>query len=299
MKKYWDIISGLLAGILLAFLAEFKLDKIQLAYSVIILMLVCVGVMRIIKQAIDTQQHTKKRKPTIIDSMVDGQNSIKAISLAQAPTKYGEKIGKFIITIFRGEKKTMKKIKAFVSKFKGYMLTTALAILTIIEMCGAPINTLFGGALTIKGVAVLPVVTLICTAVVGILSNGYTKEQMEKIKALFSTSNTTELVLAEIKKTIKEKTAQLTQFNKVLNTQENELANFQSEYETLNNTLMAKKEMCAMVPQLATVEDVQLATNAVVSCKAKIEDKKAEIEKTKAMIETLTTTINALKSQIN
>lgn len=298
IKKYWDILSGLFTGILLAFLARFKLEKIQLAYSIIILILVCIGVMRIIKQAVEKQRHTRAREPTIIDSMVDGQNSIKAISLAQTPTREGEKIGEMIITILKGEKNIMKKFKTFFSKFKGYMLTVALAILTIVEMYGGFINELFGGVLAIKGIAVLPIATLGCTVVVGILSNGYTKEQIDRIKALFSTATTNELVLAEIKKTIKEKTAQLAQFNKVLTTQETALAAYENELTTLENTLSAKKEMNAMIPQLASIEDVQLAANAVVECRNKVAKQKDEIAKTNATIKTLTTNINALKSQI-
>ena len=190
------------------------------------------------------------------------------------------------------------KIKQFFGKFKGYMLTIALAILSVVEMCGGFINELCGGAFTINGVEVLPVVTLACTAVVGIVSNGYTKEQRDKIKALFSKSSTNELVLAEIKKTIKEDNAKLAQYNKVLATQEAELENLQTELEQKKNTHAAKKEMYGMVPRLASAEDVQLAATEVVNTEAKVAEKKAEIEKTKATIENLKTTINALKSQL-
>ena len=302
LKKYWDIISGILASLLIVILADFKLQTIQLCYSIIILTLVSIGMFRIIKQAAEGEKKDKGRKHNIVDSIIDGQRSIKAVSLAQAPTEEGEKIGKTIINIWEDTKKTMKnfkeKVKTFWGKFKGYMLTIALAILTIIELCGAPINALCKGALTVKGVEILPLVTLACAIVVGLISNGFTKEQREKIKALFSKSTTNELVKEEIKKTIKEKSAQLTQFNKLLSTQEHELANFNSELETLNNTLQAKREMYTMIPQLATAEDVQLANNAVVGCNAKIADKKAEIAKTKETIGTLTTTINALKNQL-
>ena len=297
-KQYWDMIGGVLMGIVLAVIAEFKLETVQLYYSIIILMLVCIGIMRCLKQAVEKQRHQKERKHTIIDSLVEGQKSIKAISLSQAPTEEGEKIGKNIIILWEVLKRVMEKLKLFFSKFKGYMLTIALAVLTVIEMCGGFINDMCGGALAINGVAILPVITLGATAVVGALSNPNTKEQREKIKALFSKSTTNELVLVEIKKNIKEKTAQLTDFNKVLTTQEHALANLESELETLNNTLSAKKEMYGMIPQLATAEEVQLATNAVVDCQAKIADKKTEISKTKETIGTLTTTINALKSQL-
>lgn len=295
IKKYWDIFGGTLTGIGLAIIADFELGIVQLCYSVIILILVCIGVFRLIKQETDKKN---ERKHNIIDGVVDGQKSIKAISLAQSPMEEGEKIGKNILNLWGETKHAMEKIKTFFSKFKGYMLTISLAVLSVVEMCGGFINSAFGGALTFKGIEVLPLVTLVCATVVGIISNGYTKEQREKIKALFSKSNTNELVLAEIKKTIKDKSAQLAEFKKMLATQEHELTNFESELETLNNTLQAKKEMFAMVPQLATEEDVQLAANAVVNCQAKISTKKEEIAKTTETVENLTTTINALRNQL-
>lgn len=297
-KKYWDILGGITAGILLTIISKYELERIQLYYSVIILTLVSIGIFKIIKQTIEKQGNKRARERNIVDSIVDGQRSVKAINIAQAPTKDGEKIGELIIIFFRGLKKLMKNFKTFFSKFKGYMLTIALAILTAVEMCGGFINELCGGALTINGIAIIPLVTLVCAVIVGVISNGYTKEQRTKIKALFSTATTNDLVLAEIRKTIKEKTAQLTQFNKALTTQNHELENFEKELETFKNTLQAKKEMCAMIPQLATNEDVQLATNDVVNCQAKIASKKNEIEKTEATIATLITTLNALKSQL-
>jgi hypothetical protein len=298
IKQYWDIIGGIAASILLTIISSYELEKIQLYYSIIILTLVSIGILKIIRQAVEKQGNKRVRKRNIVDSILDGQSSVKAINLAQAPTKDGEKIGEIIIIILKGIRKIMKNLTTFFSKFKGYLLTIALAILTAVEMCGGYINEICGGTLIVNGVAILPLVTLICTIVVGILSNGYTKEQREKIKALFSKSNTNDIVQAEIKKTIKEKTAQLAQFNKLLTTQEHELENYESEISTLNNTLQAKKEMYAMIPQLATNEDVQLAANAVTECNAKIADKKNEITKTKTTIDELTTTINALKSQI-
>lgn len=296
IRKYWDIVGGILAGIGIAAIAKFELEIVQLCYSVIILIIVCIGILRLIRQ--ETNKKQNERKHNAIDTVIDGQKPIRAISLAQSPTEEGEKIGKKIISLWGGLKPMLDKFKNYFSKFKGYMLTIALAILSVVEMCGGFINSAFGGALTINGIAIVPLVTLVCTVVVGIISNGYTKEQQEKIKALFSKSNTNELVLAEIKKQIKEKAAQLTQFNKLLTTQEHELANFESEYETLNNTMQAKKEMYGMVPQLATEEDVQLAANEVVNCQAKINTKKEEIAKTKTTIENLNTTINALRNQL-
>lgn len=294
IKKYWDIICGILSGGLLAFIAKFELNTVQLVYSVLILMLLCIGVLRIIKQEIEK----KHRKKTVIDTLVDGQKPIKAVHIVQEPYTEGERVGYFILIIYKGVKSMWEKFKLFWSKFKGYLLTIALTILTIIEMCGDFINSAFGGALVIDGVKILPLITLICAVGVGIISNGYTKEQREKIKALFSKSPTNELVTAEIKKTIKEKSAQLLQFNKVLATQQHQLSNLESELETLNNTLQAKIEMNAMTPQLASDADVQLARNEVGACNAKIETANEEINTTKANIEVLITTISTLKSQL-
>lgn len=298
IKKYWDILTGIITGIILAAISKYEVYRVQLYNSVIILILVSIGFFRVIKQEAEKRGKIKERKHNIIDNIVDGQKSIKAINIAQAPTREGEKIGEITINFLGVIKKAMEKFKTFFNKFKGYLLTTALAILTIIEMCGGYINSLFGGVLTINGVAILPVITLVCTAIVGTLSNGYTKEQQEKIKALFSKSVTNELVIEEIKKTIKEKTAQLSQYNKTLATQETELDNLNKELDTITNTYNAKKEMFAMVPQLATEADVQAAANALVECKAKIEKKNEEITKTKVIVDTLKTTINALKSQL-
>lgn len=306
IKSYWDLIFGALTGIVIAVASRFKLDKIQLCYSIIILMLVCIGIFRVLRQEIEKRQEKKARKHSIIDSVVDTQKPIKAISIAQAPTKEGERLGKIILIIWGGIKKPMEKFKTFFSKFKGYMLTVALAILTLIEMCGGYINELCGGVLTIKGIAVLPVVTLVCTAVVGILSNSFTKEQRETIKTLFkastdtsaTASNKNKLVIAEIKKTIKEKKAQLSQFNKVLATQKHELATLESELATLNNTLQAKEEMFAMTPRLATEADIQAAKNDVVNCQARINDKKTQIAETEKTINAITTTIGSLESQL-
>jgi hypothetical protein len=296
IKRYWDLLGGAITGIGLAVLADFKLESVQLCYSVIILMLVSIGAFRVIRQ--ETEKQRNKRDHTMIDSMVDAQKSIKAVGLAIEPLREGKETGKLILMIIGGLKKMKEKLKVFFSKYKGYLLTIALAILTIIEGCGGYINSLFGGVLAINGVEVLPMVTLVCTAIVGVISNGYTPEQREKIKALFTNSSTNELVKAEIKKNIKEKTAQYHQFNKVLATQETEKAALETELASLKNTLQAKREMFAMTPQLATEADVQLASNDCTNCEAKILNKNEEIAKTKEMIENLHTMLEALKSQL-
>ena len=295
VKKYWDIIGGFIAGFILALMARFELARVQLFYSIIILVLVSIGVLRMVKQAIETH---KDRKHSLIDNIVDGQGAVKAVRIAQEPMREGEKIGKILIEILEGIKNIMKKIKAFLDKFKGFVLTVALMILAVLEMCGGFINDWCGGVFTINGIEVLPVVALVSTAVVGIISDGYTKEQRDKIKALFSKSSTNELVKAEIKRTISDKNTELANAKKDLAKKQTELGNLQAELERNKNTHAAKKEMYGMVPQLATADDVQTAANDVVNTEAAIANKTAEIDKVTAQIDTLETTINALKNQL-
>ena len=296
IKEYWDIIGGVLAGLGIAALAKFELLTLQVCYSVIILIIVCIGFLRLIRQS--TQKKQKDRRHTAIDAVVDGQKPIKAIGLAQSPVEEGEKIGKKILSLWEGLEPMRDKFKRFFSRFKGYTLAAALAVLTGVEMCGGVINSAFGGVLTIGGVAVLPLATLVCAVLVGAISNGFTKEQLGEIKALFSKSDTNELVHAEIKKQLSEKTTLQAQLNKELKAHRHELADLESELEALNRTMQAKREMFAMVPQLATAEDVQQATAAVAECEAKIAAKEIEISETEATVDTLTTTISALRSQL-
>lgn len=300
IKRYWDILGGFITGVGVSILARFELGKIQLVYSIIILVLVSIGVFKIIKQSMEKERgkKAKKRKKTIIDDMVDGQKPVKAINLAQSPTKEGEKLGQLLLDTFKEVKKKMKKIKVLFDKFKGYLLTGALTVLTIVEMCGGFINDMLGDALTIKGVEVLPLITLVAAIIVGCISNGFTKEQQEKVKALFAKSTTDELVTAEIKKELKEDESKLNQANKLLATKETELDNLNSALVNAKNTLEAKKKMFNMVPQLATEEVVQAAANEVVNIEAKIEEKKDEIAKVNLQVVNLTKTIAALKSQL-
>lgn len=295
--KYWDIILGFVVTFILSALARNELEKIQTLYADIILLLVTIGVFKVIKQAVDKGK--KERGHNIIDNVVNAQQPVKALNMAENPTKAGEAIGKVIITIWRGVKKKMKNLMEFWSKFKGYILTLALAILTGIEMCGGFINGLFGDMLTINGVSILPVITLSCTVIVGLASNGYSKEQNEKIKALFSGGVTNDIVLEEIKKSIKEKSTALSVANKTLSAQERDLIVYENELESLTKTLQAKREMYGMTPQLATAEDVQAAAAAVAEGENKVAEQKAAISATKTEIESLNTIINALKVNYN
>lgn len=299
VKKYWDLLSGLIVGLALSIMAHSDSETVHWIYSVILMLLACVGLFRLIRQTIEGGLKAKKgREHTPIDNMVDNLIVVKAIGLAQEPTKEGEKYGKKIIVLWEATKPIMKKLIEIFDKYKGYILTVLLGILTMVENYGGYINQLCGGALTINGVKVLPIVTLVCTMVVGILSNGYTKEQMETIKATLKRSTIDELVNADIKKSLKENTAKYAQYAKIHATKETELVGLNNELQSLNNTYNAKVKMFNMTPQLASKDDVQFAANAVFECEQKIANKKAEIVDVNNTMEALKTNINALKSQL-
>ena len=115
IKKYWDLFGGVITGIALTIVAKFKLEKVQLIYSVIILILVSIGILKIFKQTIEKKKN--KRRETIIDKASDGYKAIKAIRLAENPTKEGEEVGKLILIIWRHLKFMLNKVKLFFDKY--------------------------------------------------------------------------------------------------------------------------------------------------------------------------------------
>lgn len=291
--KYWDIILGFAAGLALTIMAKFDNEKIQLYYSIIILMLASMGVFKIIKQSID-----KSNRKEVVDSIVNKPKPVKALNLALNPTQEGEKIGKDIIFIWRESKNIMQKLKELFDKYKGYILAVALGVLTLLEDYGSYINSVFDGKLVLWGYEVIPVVTLVAAVTVGILSNGFSKDEMKTIKALFCKSSDDEIVTEEIKRTIKNSEAELKANNKLLTVLKQELVNLESALTNASNTVLAKQKMYTMVPQLATEADVQDAKNIAVKCEAEVNEKKVEIEKVQNIIKNLSTTISALKSQL-
>jgi hypothetical protein len=202
LKKYWDIFGGLVVGILMAVFAEFKLEKIQLYYSIIILILLSIGFFRMIRQTVN---ENRKERHTVIDTMLDGQRAVKAVRMAQNPTMDGEVLGYATIKLWEGLKMIIKKVKKLFDKFKGIALAVALGIVALVEGYGGFINELCGGVLMVNGVEVLPLVTFVASLIVGIISNGWTKEQKEQINALLK-SDTAKLVIAEVKKDEAKKT---------------------------------------------------------------------------------------------
>ena len=116
VKKYWDILGGTIIGLVASFIVNWQIEKIQLIYSVIILILMFIGIFKVFA---DKFGKTKKRveiEPNdvnFVDKMMSVQKPIKALKLSQNPTEDGEEIGKLIIESMKEGEQSMKKIKDF------------------------------------------------------------------------------------------------------------------------------------------------------------------------------------------
>lgn len=117
IKRYWDIFGGAFCGLGLSYMVSWKLTEIQLIYSIIILILVCIGLFKVLKTSIDKQ--LTKRK-IILDKLVDSQKPMRAIHIANNPTKTGEELAEVLIDTMKGGKKLMEKIKNFFIWIKNY-----------------------------------------------------------------------------------------------------------------------------------------------------------------------------------
>lgn len=106
IKEYWDIFGGTIFAFLITLLAKFELNTIQLIYSILILWLLCVGALRLVKPKKD-----KRKKPNLVDEVVDHQKPMQALNLAENPTEQGEKLYYLSIKTLEGARKTMEKIK--------------------------------------------------------------------------------------------------------------------------------------------------------------------------------------------
>lgn len=115
IKKYWDLLSGAICGIVSSILVSFKLEEIQLIYSIIILMLVFIGLFKVVRACLESRK--SNRKDLLVDKIVESQNHMKAISIAQNPTKTGEELGELLIQTTKGGKITMKKLFVWIKDY--------------------------------------------------------------------------------------------------------------------------------------------------------------------------------------
>lgn len=298
IKKYIDIFGGFIGALFISILARFKLYTIQLISSIIILILVCIGVCKLIKNSIETRQsdennkkRKKKRKKIVVDKMVDSRQEMKAINIAQNPLQQGEELYNAMKKSRKEIKKIMNKLKKFFDRFKGYMLTILLFILTILSEYGGFIDNMFNGKLVVNDVNIISCVMLICTIIVGLLSNTYTKEQRKKIKEIFTKKPSNEIVNEELKNQLKIKESSRKSLEKQIENNNSTLDSYEKDLEQAQNVYNAKIEMQNMIPMLATDDDVRESLS-------KVNEIKDKIEKTKSIISGLEKDLNDVNNFI-
>lgn len=115
IKKYWDILGGTAMGLLISFITKWQLEKMQLAYTTIILILVCIGLLKVVKSSYENKN--------VLDRVVEKQSPVRAVKMAQNPTQEGEELGELMIETMKGSKKTMTKIKNFFKRVWGNKFT--------------------------------------------------------------------------------------------------------------------------------------------------------------------------------
>lgn len=115
IKKYWDILGGTAMGLIISFIAKWQLEKMQLAYTTVILILVCIGLLKVVKSSYENKN--------VLDRVVEKQSPVRAVKIAQNPTQEGEELGELMIETMKGSKKTMTKIKNFFKRVWGNKFT--------------------------------------------------------------------------------------------------------------------------------------------------------------------------------
>lgn len=301
IKKYIDIFGGIILSIILTIIARFKLEKIQLMYSMIILMLVCIGICSVVKKTANNRikNPKKERKKNIIDKLVEGRKEIKAVNIAQNPLKEGEEL---YVAIKKGRKdikKIMSKIKKFFDKFKGVILSILLVVISLISEYGGFVEEIFGGKLVIKGVNIISLVALISAVIVGLLSDTHTSEQIKKIKELFTQKPSNEIVNEELKNQLKLNETKRKNLEKQIESENSTLDGLTKDLEQATNVYNAKIEMLNMTPKLAAEEDVQNAQEKVNEINYKIEAEKNVIIELEKNLYDVNTMITMLKTRLD
>lgn len=113
LKQYWDILGGTLLGVIITVIFKWQIEKIQIAYSLIILILVFIGFLKVVFNDYEKNKKDKEGNEDVLHKIVDSQISMKAIKISQNPMQEGETLGQLVLRSTKGKKNKMKKIKNF------------------------------------------------------------------------------------------------------------------------------------------------------------------------------------------
>lgn len=297
IKRYWDILGGIFSALGICVAVEFEIIYIQLAYSIIILLLVCIGLLRFIKESVEKRRN--KRDHNIIDSVIDSQKSIKAIEIINNPGKPGEELGETFILTYREVHRGMEKFKELWSKYKGYLLTLLTTLLAFIEGHYGFINELVGGYLVIGEVEVLPIAFIVISLVVALLSNNFDADEwkvaLETIKALRQNKKDNKALNDEVKRIIKENETTLKSVYKTLTTAEKVVVEDEKALADAQKSLDVKTQL--YVSKVIPVEEYDKARKTLESANAQLHKDMVEVERLNKEVGKLETKIEELKSK--
>lgn len=254
IKRYWDILGGTITGLFLSIIAKWKLDSIQLIYTEIILILVCIGLFKVLKNGIDN--FTKGRKKIVVDKLVENQKPMKAITLANEPTKTGEELGEVLIDTMKGGKKIMEKLKklfVWIGKYWQQLLGIVSAIseyaLYVYALVCDKLNFILqylpqNNALQICGKVGIGIIVLLVVALqirnmckwVGVGSvekaNEYLASKKEEVKSKLSAS-----AKENVKKVVKDYQSQLKKVEKTISSLETQIKEVDSSISSTKELL--------------------------------------------------------------
>lgn len=119
LKRYWDVLGGTIIGLVSSFLVDWQVDKIQLIYSILILILLYIGLLKVLakhrkkvnKNKKETQLVVEEKR--LVDRMVEVQKPFKALHYAESPTQDGEELGNLILESVKEGQRGMEKVKKF------------------------------------------------------------------------------------------------------------------------------------------------------------------------------------------
>ena len=100
LKQYWDILGGTLLGVIITVIFKWQIEKIKIAYSLIILILVFIGFLKVVFNDYEKNKKDKEGNEDVLHQIVDSQISMKAIKISQNPMQEGEKLGQGMFVPF-------------------------------------------------------------------------------------------------------------------------------------------------------------------------------------------------------
>lgn len=302
IKKYFDIFSGVILGVVLSIIAKFELHKIQLIYSIIILILVCIGVCSVVRKTAqnkDTKNKRKKKRNKIfIDKLVDSRKEVKAVNIAQNPLQDGQELYETLKKSRKDLRKIMKKVKKFFDKFKGWLTSIVLALISIIAEFGGFIEDIFNGKLIVKGVNIVSLIALILSLLIALLSDTHTTEQIKKIKEMFTKKPSNEIVNEQLKARLKEEETKRKGIEKQIDNSNANIDSYTKDLEQAKNVYNARIEMLNMTPPFATEVEVQEALAKVNDIENKIANEKNTIVDLDKQLLDTNTIITMLKARL-